>query len=102
MGIQGLLPALADITKARHINHYRGKRAAVDAYVWLHKAAYQCSKELAMGQGLTQLISYCIKMTQLLVTNGVEPVIVFDGGKLGSKGQEEKERHEKRARAKKE
>jgi exonuclease-1 len=43
MGITGLLPALEEISKKRHLKHYEGKRAAVDAYVWLHKAAYQCS-----------------------------------------------------------
>ena len=60
MGIQGLLPALQEITKARHISHFKGKKAAVDAYVWLHKAAYQCASELAKGQGLEKLITYCI------------------------------------------
>ena len=28
---------------------YRGERVAVDAYSWLHKAAYSCSYELCEG-----------------------------------------------------
>ena len=30
---------------------------------------------------------------QLLRTNGVEPIVVFDGGRLPIKGEEESSRH---------
>jgi exonuclease 1 len=43
MGIQGLLPALASITQAKHVSYFAGKKAAIDAYCWLHKAAYTCA-----------------------------------------------------------
>ena len=49
MGISGLLPCLASITQTVHIKEFAGKRAAVDASVWLHRGAYGCAKELAMG-----------------------------------------------------
>jgi exonuclease 1 len=49
MGIQGLLPILKDITRPVHLSNYRGQRVAVDAYSWLHKGAYSCSRELVEG-----------------------------------------------------
>lgn len=49
MGIQGLLPVLRSITHKVSIAKYAGKRVAVDAYCWLHKGAYCCSKELCEG-----------------------------------------------------
>ncbi|KAJ9523929.1 hypothetical protein QJQ45_022403, partial [Haematococcus lacustris] len=49
MGITGLLPILEPITRERHLRSYRGKRVAVDAYAWLYKGAYACSKDLFLG-----------------------------------------------------
>ena len=49
MGIQGLLPVLRSISRSVHVSSYAGKRVAVDAYGWLHKAAYGCSMELCEG-----------------------------------------------------
>ena len=46
MGIQGLLPNLASITKTVHLRDFANLRVGVDAYVWLHKATYCCSYEL--------------------------------------------------------
>ena len=46
MGITGLLPTLQSITTNKNISEYAGQTVAVDAYVWLHKGAYCCSKEL--------------------------------------------------------
>jgi hypothetical protein len=50
MGIQGLLPALKSIMTPGHIRDYAGKRAAVDTYCWLHKAAYTCCKDICEGR----------------------------------------------------
>ena len=66
MGIQGLLPALADITKQKNVKSYSGKRVAIDAYCWLHKAAYTCAQDLAKGQGVEKLIQYCISRIEML------------------------------------
>ena len=83
MGIQGLLPALQSIQKHRHIRHYKHKRAAIDAYCWLHKAAYTCAAELARGHGGTEkLIQYCLNRIDLLIKHHVIPIVIFDGGKL--------------------
>ena len=49
MGINGLLPAFKPICRPSHISKYRGQKAAVDGYSWLHKGAYCCSRELCEG-----------------------------------------------------
>lgn len=50
MGIQGLLPVLKPITNTVHVSKYRGQKVAVDAYCWLHKAAYCCAEEICEGR----------------------------------------------------
>ena len=49
MGISGLLPILRSITNTVHVKEYKGKKVAVDTYVWLHKASYSCSSDLCQG-----------------------------------------------------
>ncbi len=49
MGISGLLPTLDEITKKKSLKDYRGMKAAIDGYCWLHKAAVICADELAKG-----------------------------------------------------
>ena len=49
MGIQGLLPMLKSITSTVHVSMYSGRRVAIDAYGWLHKGAYSCSRQLCEG-----------------------------------------------------
>jgi exonuclease-1 len=92
MGINGLLPVLKPITQAKHISAYAGNSVAVDGYSWLHKGVYACSTELCLGQPTTKHIQFCINRVELLRRHGVEPVLVFDGGKLPSKDQEESNR----------
>ena len=50
MGIQGLLPVLKNVTQTVHVSKYKGHKVAVDAYCWLHRAAYCCSEEICEGQ----------------------------------------------------
>ena len=40
-----LRPYLTPVQVVKH----KGKRAAVDAYSWLHKGAYSCALELGTG-----------------------------------------------------
>jgi exonuclease-1 len=49
MGIQGLLPCLRSVSRAAHVREYAGQRVAVDSYVWLHRGAFTCARELALG-----------------------------------------------------
>jgi exonuclease 1 len=56
MGIQGLLPLLRSIQVTTHIKEYAGKVVGVDAYVWLHKGAFACAYDLALGNPTTKYL----------------------------------------------
>ncbi len=49
MGIQGLLPCLKKITRKTHVQEFANQAVAVDAYCWLHRGTYTCSRELCEG-----------------------------------------------------
>eukprot|EP01122_Echinamoeba_exundans_P010328 TRINITY_DN3842_c0_g1_i1.p1 TRINITY_DN3842_c0_g1~~TRINITY_DN3842_c0_g1_i1.p1 ORF type:complete len:902 (-),score=200.96 TRINITY_DN3842_c0_g1_i1:136-2841(-) len=96
MGIPGLLPALASVTRPAHVQEYRGQTVAVDAYVWLHRGAYACSSELCLGIPTDKYIAYCMKMVRMLQHFGVKPILVFDGGNLPIKREQESTRRSRR------
>ncbi|XP_024020546.1 exonuclease 1 [Morus notabilis] len=98
MGIQGLLPLLKSIMVPIHIKELEGCCVAVDTYSWLHKGALSCSKDLCKGLPTSRHIDYCMHRVNLLRHYGVKPVLVFDGGLLPMKSEQEN----KRARVRKE
>ncbi|XP_024008365.1 exonuclease 1 [Eutrema salsugineum] len=98
MGIQGLLPLLKSTMAPIHIKELEGCTVAVDTYSWLHKGALSCSRELCKGLPTTRHIQYCMHRVNLLRHHGVKPVLVFDGGPLPMKLEQEN----KRARSRKE
>lgn len=98
MGIPGLLPTLKSIMTPCHVRDYAGKRAAVDTYSWLHKAVFSCSKDMCQGRRNDKYIEYCMHRVNMLRHFGVKPVLVFDGGSLPMKSDQEI----KRARSRKE
>ncbi|XP_038894034.1 exonuclease 1 isoform X2 [Benincasa hispida] len=98
MGIQGLLPLLKSIMVPIHIKDLEGSSVAIDTYSWLHKGAFSCSKELCNGLPTSKHIDYCMHRINLLRHHGVKPVLVFDGGLLPMKNEQEI----KRARTRKE
>ena len=89
MGIAQLLPQLRSITKRRHISHYTGKTVAIDGYVLLHRGAYACARELVEGQPTDKYVTYCLGRIDMLRRHGVTPFVVFDGGPLPNKSEEE-------------
>ncbi|KAJ8761987.1 hypothetical protein K2173_006589 [Erythroxylum novogranatense] len=98
MGIQGLLPLLKSIMVPIHVKDLEGCCVAVDTYSWLHKGALSCSTQLCKGLPTTRHIEYCMHRVNLLRHYGVKPILVFDGGILPMKIEQEN----KRARARKE
>ena len=99
MGIPGLLLALKDITKKKHIREYADMTVGVDVSCWLHKGVYSCSEKLCKGEPTTQYVDYCIKCIRALQMHHITPLIVFDGGLLPAKEATESERREKRSTA---
>jgi len=57
MGISGLLPLLKSIQVNTHIKQYAGKIVGIDAYVWLHKGAFACAWDLALGNPTTKYLN---------------------------------------------
>ncbi|XP_022994764.1 exonuclease 1 isoform X2 [Cucurbita maxima] len=98
MGIQGLLPLLKSIMVPIHIKDLEGSSVAIDTYSWLHKGAFSCSKDLCNALPTSKHIDYCMHRINLLRHYGVKPVLVFDGGLLPMKSEQEI----KRARTRKE
>ncbi|XP_010538228.1 PREDICTED: exonuclease 1 [Tarenaya hassleriana] len=98
MGIQGLLPLLKSIMVPINIKELEGCSVAVDTYSWLHKGALSCSRELCKNIPTSRHIEYCMHRVNLLRHHGVRPVLVFDGGFLPMKLEQEN----KRARSRKE
>jgi exonuclease-1 len=96
MGIASLLPQLRSITKKKSLEHYRGKTVAVDGYVLLHRGAYACARELVEGEPTDKYITYCLNRVELLLKHGIIPFIIFDGGPLPNKSDEESTRHQSR------
>lgn len=80
MGIQGLWPLLKDYIRPGHVGEYRGRRVAVDTYVWLHRAVYGCCVELARGEPSDKWLKYCIEMIDSLLAHDISVYLVFDGG----------------------
>lgn len=54
MGISGLLPLLKSIQVNTHIKQYAGKVVGIDAYGWLHRGAFACAWDLALGNPTTK------------------------------------------------
>lgn len=98
MGIQGLLPLLKSIMVPIHIKDLEGCSVAVDTYSWLHKGALSCSKELCNSLPTSKHVNYCMHRVNLLRHYGIKPILVFDGGHLPMKNEQEM----KRARSRKE
>ena len=97
MGIPKLLKILSDVTTRKPLSTYRGKRAGVDGYTWLHRSLY------CIGDGILQnpidisrCINFFIKKLQLLLKNQITPIIIFDGDKLPMKNTEEDKRETRR------
>ena len=97
MGISGLLPNLRSVTERIPISSLRGKTVAVDAYCLLHKGAYSCSRELVEGIPTDKCTNYCLRRIDALIEAGVTPYVVFDGGPLPNKKEEEEARQASRA-----
>ncbi|XP_062207052.1 exonuclease 1-like isoform X2 [Phragmites australis] len=98
MGIQGLLPQLKSIMAPIGVEELRGQTVAVDTYSWLHKGALSCGDRLCKGIPTTRHIEYCMHRVNMLRHYGVKPILIFDGGLLPIKSDQET----KRARSRKE
>ena len=82
MGIASLLPTLKSISRHAHVGEtYAGQVVCVDAYVWLHRGAYACSRELCEGLPTRKHVEYFLNRARTLKRANVRAIYVFDGGR---------------------
>ena len=72
----------------------------MDAYCLLHRGSYGCARELVEGEPTDGHVRYCMARVELLLAAGVRTLVVFDGGRLPNKAEEERARERSRAEAK--
>ncbi|CAM1504247.1 Fc.00g018380.m01.CDS01 [Cosmosporella sp. VM-42] len=101
MGVSGLLPLLKSIQKPTELKKYGGQTLGVDAYGWLHRAAYSCALELGQDKPTKKYITAAMHRVRMLRHFGVTPYMVFDGDYLPSKAATEDSRAKKREEKKK-
>ena len=82
MGVVGLLKCLKHLSNSVNVKQYDGCKVGIDISCWLHRGVCSCSKELAEGIETMKYVSFCLKMIHLLMSSGLLPLVVFDGGQL--------------------
>ncbi|KAG6166925.1 hypothetical protein E4U11_007704 [Claviceps purpurea] len=101
MGVSGLLPLLKSIQRHRELKNCNGETLAVDAYGWLHRAAYSCAVELGQGKPTKKYVQSAMHRVRMLQYFGITPYMVFDGDYLPSKAATEAFRARSREEKKK-
>ncbi|KAK9441401.1 DNA repair protein (XPGC)/ Rad [Metarhizium brunneum] len=101
MGVSGLLPLLKSIQRPTELKKCSGDTLAVDAYGWLHRAAYSCAVELGRGKPTKRYVNAAMHRVRMLQHFGVTPYMVFDGDFLPSKAATEDSRAKRREEKKK-
>lgn len=81
MGVAGLLPFVDKAMTRRHLRSFKGSVVAVDASIWICRAAYAIPSE-------TAVLAYILRRIKLLQDNGCIPLLVFDGLSPSSKNDE--------------
>ena len=99
MGVQNLLPLLAPVSKTVSLFDFKGKRMAIDGFVWLHKASFRCAKDIVHDPGSEKILPYLMNLLNKIISCGIIPVIVFDGQQLPQKEATNAKRHQERAEA---
>ena len=97
MGIQGLLKFFSSIQTDHHISEYHHQTVGIDTYCWIHKAIYLKAHALMTKSDPSAFIPIILSQIESLLIHRINPIMVFDGGKLLSKEIEETSRETNRA-----
>lgn len=96
MGITGLLPAVKNILKRRHIGKYGNHRIGIDGHAWVHQVIPMIAVDLYYGRPTDRHVLTFMAKVRNLLDYKIEPVFVFDGDFLQSKEKTFVERREQR------
>jgi len=53
--------------------------------VWLHRGIHTCCDTLCSGKASLAYVKFCMSRLQLMLDNGIKPLLVFDGASLPAK-----------------
>ena len=98
MGVQRLLPLLGPL--CRTTNFFlaaAGRVIGVDGHVWLHHFAYACAEDIVERGDYEPLANMFVQRCQYVKGHGVHIVLVFDGGSMPAKAEEEAARARRQA-----
>ena len=99
MGVDGLLPFCSSAFADAHVSVYRGKVVGIDASCWLHRGAIACADDLALRPDdlrHERYLGFALKMLKMLLSHGITPLCVFDGGSHPLKEATTRARRERR------
>lgn len=92
MGVEGLLALFKGLSREKHVGQLAPSRVGVDAMNWLYRGLYGCVAELGDSPHpqhsppfRNQYLRLVSKMVAMLRQHSLEPVMVFDGRRLGAK-----------------
>ena len=122
MGVKNLLKELQPITSTVHLSQFRfamslfiyhcshslssyiititlysGQTAGIDASCWLHRAAHSCCLDLVLGRPNNKYLQFTCKCLNVLLGYNITPIVIFDGGLLPMKANEENKRNKIRS-----
>ena len=97
MGVQNLLPLVGPVAQRVPLSTFKGKRIAIDGFVWLHRCAFCCSREICQDPGTERILPYLATKLRRVMSSGIVPIIVFDGQSLPQKFNTNEKRHQQRA-----
>ncbi|EAY14196.1 XPG I-region family protein [Trichomonas vaginalis G3] len=99
MGINGLLPIIQPAGRRVHLTEFKGKRIAIDGFVWLHKAAFKYPRQVIKDPSTKLLLPYLMSKVNGIINCGIKPIIIFDGQNLPSKQITTEKRKQEREQA---
>lgn len=97
MGVQNLLPLVSPVAQKLPLTAFRGKRVAIDGFVWLHRGSFGCAREICKDPGSERILPYLAARMRRIRAAGIIPVVVFDGQSLPQKRNTNAKRHQERS-----
>lgn len=102
MGITGLLQILKPVLKKKKISSFKGMKIGIDGHSWLHQCAPYIGTDMYYKKNTNKHLNIINKKLEILLTNKIIPVLVFDGDKLPSKSHTDELRKNKKQKIKEE
>ena len=102
MGIKSLRKAFEGSMRNVHVSDFKGQVVAIDVFAFLHRGATGGERAMRFVRyGETDLaVKFALRRVGMVLSNGLKPLLVFDGGSLPAKGETNEARQQKREESK--